>query len=146
MVACRRSVEGPALRYTKGTKGKQRGCNMFNFVTFWQQLIFLSGQVSQCSCPIHATAGTKLAEVIAAKKLDKNGLSCHCFILPCNAKASAKCKQSTTNESCHNAINTNIKDKTFVISVFKSESDDNSLDSDSDNIKIRNEEVWIILF
>ena len=42
--------------------------------------------------PIHTTAGTQLTEAIAAEKLDENGLSCRCFILPCDAKASAKCK------------------------------------------------------
>jgi hypothetical protein len=38
-----------------------------------------------------------------------------------------------------------MKDKTFAISVSKGGCDDDSLDSDSDGIEIRNKEVWIIL-
>jgi len=58
-------------------------------------------------------------EAIAAEKLDENGLySCH-FILPQDAKASAKRKQPTTNESRSNVIqvDTDTKDKTFTVSV-----------------------------
>ena len=42
--------------------------------------------------PIRTTAGTQLTEAIAAEKLDENGLSCRCFILPHDVKVSAKRK------------------------------------------------------
>ena len=62
---------------------------------------------------------------------------------------SAKCKQPTTNES-HGIgdaiqVDTDMEDKTFAISVSDGGCDDDSPDSDSDGIEIRNEEVWIIL-
>jgi hypothetical protein len=111
----------------------------------------LSGQVGQRSRPIHATAGTRLAEAIAAEKLDEYGSSCRHFILPCNAKTPVKRKRPTTDES-HGVgggdaiqVDNDTEDKTFAISVSEGGCDDNSSDSDSDGIEIRNEEVWIIL-
>jgi hypothetical protein len=111
----------------------------------------LSGQVGQCSCPIRATAGTRLAEAIAAEKLNEYGSLCRCFILPRNAKTPAKRKQPTTDES-HGVsggdaiqVDTDTEDKTFAISVSEGGCDDDSPDSDSDGIEIKNEEVWIIL-
>ncbi len=110
---------------------------------FGWQLIFLSSQVGQCSCPIHATASIWLAEAIVAKKLDKYGQSCHHFILPQDVKVSAECKQPITNESYSDIIqvDTDTEDKNFLISVFEGRYNDNSLDSDNNDIKIGNEEV-----
>jgi hypothetical protein len=106
---------------------------------------FLSGQVGQRSRPIRATAGTRLAEAIAAEKLDENGQSCRRFVLPRDAKVSAKRKRPTTDESRNNAIDTDTEDETFVIPVSEGGCDDDSSDSDNDDIEIGNEEVWIIL-
>src|SRR6266849_5886945 len=66
--------------------------NVFNSIRFWRQLIFLSGQVGQRSHPIRATAGARLAEAIAAEKLNEDGSSCCRFILPRDVKASTKRK------------------------------------------------------
>jgi len=103
----------------------------------------LSGQVGQRSRPIHATAGIRLAEAIAAEKLDEYGQSCHCFILPQDAKVSAKCKQPTTNKLHGDVIqvDTNTDDKKFSISVSKGGCDDDSLDLDNNDIEIGNEKV-----
>jgi hypothetical protein len=62
---------------------------------------------------------------------------------------SAKRKQPTTDE-LHGIgdaiqVDTNMENKTFVISVSDGGCDDDSPDSDSDGIEIGNEEVWIIL-
>ena len=119
-----------------------------NFITISQRLIFLSGGHGQRSCPIRASAGTRLAEVIAAEKLDKYGSSCRHFILPCDAKASAKRKQPTADESRGGEaiqVDTDTEDKTFAISVSEGGCNNNSLDSDSDEIEIGNEEVCITL-
>jgi hypothetical protein len=108
---------------------------------FGPQLIFLSDQVGQRSCPIRATAGTQLAQAIAVKKLDKYGVSCCRFVLPRDTKVSGKHKRLTTDESCGNAIDTDTEDKTFVISVSEGGCSDDSPDLDSDDIKIGNKEV-----
>ena len=102
-----------------------------------------SGVQGQCSWPIRTTAGTQLADTIAAEKLDKNGLSCHRFIQPHNAKASARRKQPIINKSHGDAMDTDTEDQTFAISVSKGECDDDLSDSDSDSIEIGNNEVWI---
>ena len=89
----------------------QRVC--LSLLCFGQQLelIFLSGQVGQRSSrPIRATAGTRLAEAIAAEKLDEYGVSCRRFILPHDAKASAKRKRPPTDESHGDAIDTDAED------------------------------------
>lgn len=121
---------------------------LLNFITIFQQLIFLSGGHGQRSCPICASTGMQLAEVIAAEKLNKYGLSCCRFILPRDAKASAKHKQPTIDESCGGEaiqVDTNTEDKTFTISVSEGKCNNNSLDSDSNKIEIGNEEVCITL-
>ena len=100
----------------------------------------------QHSCPIHATTGIRLAEAIAAEKLDEYGSFCCRFIPARDAKASAKRKRPTTTQPCGDAIDTDTKDETFAISVSKGEHDGNSLDSGSDDIGIGNEEVCIIIF
>ncbi len=80
-----------------------------------------------------------------AKKLDEYGQSCHCFILPQDMKVSAKCKQPTTDELYGDVIqvDTDTEDKNlnFSISVSKGGCDDNSLDSDNNDIKNGNEEI-----
>jgi hypothetical protein len=108
---------------------------------FRPQLIFLSDQVGQCSRPIRATAGTRLAQAIAAEKLDEYGVSCRRFVLPRDAKASGKRKRPTTDESRGNAIDTDTEDKTFAISVSEGGCSDDSPDLDSDDIEIGNKEV-----
>jgi len=104
----------------------------------------LSGRVGQRSCPIRATAGTQLAEAIAAKKLNENGVSCRCFVLP-HAKASAKRKRPATDVSRGDAIDTDSEDETYVDPVSEGGCDDDSPDSSDDDIEIGNGEVWIIL-
>ena len=108
-----------------------------------RQFIFLLGLVGQRSRPIRSTAGTRLAEVIAAEKLDEYGSSCRRFILPRDAKAPAKCKRPTTDMTHSDAIqvDSDLEDQTFAICG----SDDDSLDSDSEDIEIVNEEVCYIL-
>jgi len=103
----------------------------------------LSGQVGQCSHPIHATTGIRLAEAIVAEKLDEYGQSCCHFILPQDAKVSAKCKRPTTDESHGDVIqvDTDMNDKNFLISVSEGGCDDDSPDLDNNDIKIGNEEV-----
>ena len=103
-------------------------------------VIFLSGQVSQRSRPIRSTAGARLADAIAAEKLDEYGSSCRRFILP----RSTKRKRPATTESHCDAINTDPEDETFAISVSEGGSDDNSQDSDGNEIEIGNDEVWLI--
>ena len=125
----------------QSTSKVQEGAFTISLSHFGQQLMFLSGQVSQRSRPVHATAGTRLAEAIAAEKLDEYGLSCRQFICPRDVKASPKRKRPTADESHGNAIETDKEDQTFAISVSKGGCDDNSLDSDSDDIEIRNEKV-----
>ena len=61
--------------------------------------------------------------------------------MPHDVKASAKPKRPTADESRGNAIETDTEDKTFVISVSKGGCNDSSLDSDSNDIEIGNEEV-----
>jgi len=100
---------------------------------------FLLGQRSR---PIRTTAGTRLADALAAEKLDENGLSCRRFIQPRDAKASAKRKQPTTDKLHGDAMDTDTEDKTFAISVSEGECDDDLSDSDSDDIEIGNNEVW----
>jgi len=102
----------------------------------------LSGQVGQRSRPTCATAGTRLAEAITTEKLDENGQSCRRFILCHDAKASAKHKRPTTNDSCGDAIDTDTEDETFAVPVSEGGSDGNSLDSDIDEIEVGNEEVY----
>jgi len=104
----------------------------------------LSGRVGQRSHPICATAGTRLAEAIAAEKLDENGVSCCRFVLP-HAKVSAKRKQPTTNVSRGDAIDTDSEDETYADPVSEGGCDDDSPDSSDDDIEIGNGEVWIIL-
>ena len=99
--------------------------------------------MGQRSRPVRATAGTRLAEAIAAEKLDEYGLSCRRFLPPQDAKASAKRKRPTANESRSDAIDTDLEDETFAISVSEGGSDDNSPNSDSDGIEIGNEEVCL---
>jgi len=106
---------------------------------------FLSGRVSQRSHPIHTTAGTRLAEAIAAEKLDENGVSYRRFVLPHHAKVSAKRKRPATNVSRGNAIDTDTEDETYAGPVSEGECDDDSPDSSNDDIEIGNDEVWIIL-
>jgi hypothetical protein len=86
-------------------------------------------------------AGTRLAQAIAAEKLDKYRVFCRRFVLPHNTKASGKCKRPTTDESRGNAIDTDMEDKTFVISVSEGGCSDDSPDLDSDDIEIGNKEV-----
>jgi hypothetical protein len=131
------------------TSSRVQEGEVLNFITILRRLIYSSGQVGQRSRPIRATAGAQLAEAIAAEKLDEYGSSCRRFILPRDAKVSAKRKQPTTDES-HGIgdaiqVDTDMEDKTFVISVSDGGCDDDSPDSDSDGIEIGNEEVWIIL-
>jgi len=102
----------------------------------------LSGQVGQRSCPTCATASTRLAEAIAAEKLDENGQSCCRFILHHDAKASTKCKQPTTNDLCGDAINMDTEDEMFAVPVSEGGSNGNSLDSDVNEIEVGNEEVY----
>lgn len=97
--------------------------------------------------PIRTTAGTRLADALAAEKLNENGLSCRRFIQPRDAKASAKRKRPTSattdNLKLHgDAMDTDTEDKTFAISVSGGECDDDLSDSDSDDIEIGNNEVW----
>jgi len=103
----------------------------------------LSGQVCQRSRAIRATAGIRLAEAIAAEKLDEYGQSCRRFILPRDAKVSAKRKRPTTNESHGDVIqvDTDTDDKNFSVSVSEGGCDDDSPDSDNNDIEIGNEEV-----
>ena len=104
-----------------------------------------SSSCGQRSRPIRATAGIRLAEAIAAEKLDEFGSSCRRFIPARDAKASAKCKRPTTTQPCGDAIDTDTEDETFAISVSEGEHDGDSLDSGSDDIGIGNEEVCIII-
>ncbi|KAI0260399.1 hypothetical protein BGY98DRAFT_940781, partial [Russula aff. rugulosa BPL654] len=75
------------------------------------------GLVGQRSRPIRSTAGTRLAEVIAAEKLDEYGSSCRRFILPRDAKAPAKRKRPTTDMTHSDAIqvDSDPEDQTFAI-------------------------------
>ena|SRR5712671_6250365 len=120
----------------------QEGNVLVKLYCVWQQLIHLSGQVGQRSRPTCATAGTRLAEAITTEKLDENGQSCCRFILRHDAKASAKHKRPTTNDSCGDAINTDMEDETFAVPVSEGGSDGNSLDSDVNEIEVGNEEVY----
>jgi hypothetical protein len=125
--------------------------NVFYFIRFWRQLIFLSGQVGQRSRPIRATAGARLAEAIAAEKLDEYGSSCRRFIIPRDAKVSAKRKRPVTDASCDIGgdaiqVDTDVEDKTFAISVSEGGCNDDSSDSESDGVEIGNEEVCLALF
>lgn len=121
-------------------------CLLNILITFCATTHVFAGQVSQRSRPLRATAGTRLAEAIAAEKLDEYGLSCRRFTLPQDAKVSAKRKRPTTNESRGrgDTIDTDTEDKTFTASVSEGGSDDNSPDSDSDGIEIGNEEVRLL--
>jgi hypothetical protein len=100
----------------------------------------------QRSRPIRASAGTRLAEAIAAEKLDEYGSSCRRFIRPRDAKSSAKRKRPITDESLGGAIgDSDAEDKSYAISVSDG-ADDDSLESEEDNIEVRNDEVWVYLF
>jgi hypothetical protein len=105
----------------------------------WQQLISFVLSV-QRSRPIRAAAGARLAEAIAAEKLNEDGTSCRRFI-PRDAKASAKRKRPITDDSelPGDAIDTDTEDVTYAISV--SEGDDDLPVSDEDAIEIGNQEV-----
>ncbi|KAF8495508.1 hypothetical protein F5888DRAFT_1615702 [Russula emetica] len=98
-------------------------------------------QVGQCSRPIRATAGARLAEAIAAEKLNEDGSSCRHFILPRVVKASTKCKRPITAVPDDDAIqvDTNVEDKTFVIPV--SDGGHNLPDLDSNDVEIGNNEI-----
>jgi hypothetical protein len=116
--------------------------DVFDFCYIRQQLIvsFLSGQRSR---PVRAAAGTRLKEAIAAEKLNEDGTSCRRFILPRDAKATAKRKRPITDklpgDAIDLAINSDPEDVTYAIPV--SEGDDDSPDSDGDEIEIGNQEV-----
>src|SRR5712672_597940 len=115
-------------------------------VTFrGRQLTFLFGQVGQRSRPIRSTAGTRLAEAIAAEKLDEYGSSCHRFTLPRDAKAPAKRKRPTTDVSPSDAIQveSDPEDQDFVIPVSEGGSNDDSSHLDSNDVEIANEEVCL---
>jgi hypothetical protein len=120
-------------------------------IPYWRPLIFLSGQVGERSCPTRATAGTRLAEAIAAEKLDEYGSSCRRFIQPRDVRTSTKRKRQTTiNVPPDNAIGTidsDAEDETFALSVSKDGCDADSPDSEaeSNGIEIGNEEVRIII-
>jgi hypothetical protein len=131
------------IQPTSTTSEVQEG-EVLSFVTILQRLIFLSGEPGQRSRPIYTTAGTRLAEAIAAEKLNEYGSLCCHFILPCDVKASAKCKRPTTDESCGGEViqvDTDTEDKTFSVSVSKGGCNNNSSDSDSNGIEIGNKEV-----
>ncbi len=101
----------------------------------------MSGQVGQRSRPIHATADAQLAEAITAEKLNEDGSSCRRFILSRDVKAFTKRKRPITAVPDDNAIqvDTDVEDETFAIPVSNGGHD--SLDSDSDNVEIGNNEV-----
>jgi hypothetical protein len=97
----------------------------------------LSGQRSR---PVRVTTGTRLAEALAAEKLDEFGnptqssnSSCQRVIQPLKPRASAKRKRTTKDNA-----NTDTEDRTFTASAAEDGSDD---DSDGDDIEISNEEV-----
>jgi hypothetical protein len=124
-----------------------------NLDSFLRRLIFLPEgpeQVGQRSRPIRTSAGSRLAEAIAAEKLDEYGSSTRRFILPRDAKTSTKRKRLNTDKSRgvggNDAIevDTDTEDKTFAIEVSEGGCDDNSSDSDSDGIEIGNEEVCLV--
>jgi len=121
-----------------------------NLSLFSRRLIFLPAQVGQRSRPIRTSAGTRLAEAIAAEKLDEYGSSTRRFVLPRDAKTSTKRKRLNTDKS-HGVggsdaieVDTDREDKTFAISVSEGGCDDNSSDSNSDGIEIGNEEVCLV--
>jgi hypothetical protein len=107
----------------------------------------LSGQVGQRSRPIRSTAGTRYAEAIAAEKLNEYGSACRRFIQPRDAKAPAKRKRPTTVVSHSDAIpvSSDPEDQTFAITVSDSGNEDDSPDSDSEDIEIANKEVCKVL-
>ena len=112
-----------------------------SFITFQATTHFLSDQVHQCSRPTRATAGIWLAEAIAAEKLDEYSFSCRRFVIPRDAKASAKRKQPTADESRDDAVDTDTEDKTFAVTVSDGGSNGDSSDLESDDVEIRNKEV-----
>jgi len=105
----------------------------------------LFNQVGQRSRPIRSTAGTRLAEAIAAEKLDEYGSSCRRFTLPRDAKAPAKRKRPTTDVSPSDAIQveSDPEDQDFVIPVSEGGSNDDSSHLDSNDVEIANEEVCL---
>ena len=115
-----------------------------SFTTFQVTTHFLSDQVYQRSYLTHATAGIQLAEAITAEKLNEYDLSCCWFVIPHDVKASAKRKWPTTDESHSDAVDTNTEDKTFAVTVSDGGSNGDSSDLDSNNVIIRNKEVWSI--
>jgi hypothetical protein len=126
--------------------------NVVNFIKFndYSLLVFLSEQRSR---PIRASAGTRLAEAIAAEKLDEYGSSCRRFIRPRDAKSSAKRKRPITDggdELLGGAagaiqVDSDAEDKSYTISVSDG-ADDDSPESEEDNdIEVRNDEVWLCL-
>jgi hypothetical protein len=110
--------------------------------------IFLPDRVGRRSRPVRSTAGTRLAEAIAAEKLDENGVSCRWFVLPRDAKVSAKRKRPIADGSHHDrdAIATDVEDETYADPVSEGGGDDDSSNSSDDDIEIRNDEVRIRLF
>jgi hypothetical protein len=117
--------------------------NVVKFIKFndYSLLLFLSEQRSR---PIRASAGSRLAEAIAAEKLDEYGSSCRRFIRPQDAKSSssAKRKRPITDESLGGAIDSDMEDKSYAIPVSDG-ADDDSPESEEDNIEVRNDEVWV---
>ena len=72
------------IQPTTSTSGEQEG-EVFKLVPILQRLIYFSGQLGQRSRPTRTTAGTRLADAIAAEKLDEYGSSCRRFIQPRDA-------------------------------------------------------------
>ena len=86
--------------------------------------------------------GTRLADAIAAEKLNEYGSLCRHFIQPRDAQASAKRRRPAADESHGGKAtqgDTNTEDKTFAISILEGSSG-----SDSDGLEIGNNEVCII--
>jgi hypothetical protein len=114
----------------------------FNHYLIVMTPFFWSGRADQRSRPVRSTAGTRLAEAIAAEKLDEFGSSCRRFILPRDAKAPAKRKRPTTDASRSDVIqvDSDPEDQTFAVSVSEGGNNDDSSDSDGED-EIANEEV-----
>jgi len=119
------------------------------FIIFWWSLVahFLSGQAAQVDQishrirPLRSTAGARLAEAIAAEKLDEFGSSCRRFITPRDPKTPAKRKRPPTDVLCADTVDTDVDDGTFVIAVTEGESDSSS----NSGVEIGNEEVCTVL-
>ena len=129
------------IQPTTSTSGEQEG-KVFKLVPILQRLIYFSGQLCQRFHPTRTTAGTRLADAIAAEKLDEYGSSCRCIIQPRDARASAKRRRPAADESRGGEAtqgDTDTEDKTFAISVSEGSSG-----SDSDGLEVGNDEVCII--